>query len=197
MAIEVTSFFPDTLDRMVRAVELVKDRLRRAAAALNNAGVPYAIVGGNAVAAWVTQVDPAAVRNTRDVDIAIRREDFDRTKAALEAAGFIHHHLWGIDCFLDGPTGRAREAVHLLFANEKVKPLDPVPFPDVDAAPMLEHARILPLASLVTAKLTSFRDKDRAHLRDMIELAMIDANWLHGLPPELATRLKLLLDTPE
>ena len=53
------------LERMVRAVEKVKDRLLRATAALEKAGVPYAVVGGNAVAAWVARVDEAAVRNTQ------------------------------------------------------------------------------------------------------------------------------------
>jgi hypothetical protein len=36
------------LEKMVRAVEKVRDRLRRAAAALEKAGVPYAVAGGNA-----------------------------------------------------------------------------------------------------------------------------------------------------
>jgi hypothetical protein len=62
-----------SLERMVRAVEKVRDRLLRATAALEEAGVPYAVVEGNAVAAWVSRVDEAAVRNTQDVDIAIRR----------------------------------------------------------------------------------------------------------------------------
>ena len=39
------------------------------AAALNQAGIPYAVVGGNAVASWVATVDAGAVRNTRDVDL--------------------------------------------------------------------------------------------------------------------------------
>ena len=39
-----------SLDRMVRAVEKVRERLLRATAALENAAVPYAVVGGNAVA---------------------------------------------------------------------------------------------------------------------------------------------------
>ena len=41
------------LDRMVLAVEKVRERLSRAAAALEKAGVPYAVIGGNAVAALV------------------------------------------------------------------------------------------------------------------------------------------------
>ena len=55
------------LERMVLAVERVRDRLRRAAGALEEAGVPYAVVGGNAVATWVATVDAAAVRNTHIV----------------------------------------------------------------------------------------------------------------------------------
>lgn len=78
---------PVSLDRMVRAVEKVRERLLRSTAALDRAGVLYAVVGGNAVAAWVSRVDEAAVRNTQDVDILLRRGDFERAKTALEAAG--------------------------------------------------------------------------------------------------------------
>jgi hypothetical protein len=63
--------------RMERGVEKVRERLLRAAAALEEANIQYAVVGGNAVAAWVSRVDEAAVRNTRDVDLLIRRADFD------------------------------------------------------------------------------------------------------------------------
>ena len=59
-------------ERTALAVEKLQDRLRRAAAAFGQAGVPYAVVGGNAVAEWVGRVDEGAVRNTRDVDILIR-----------------------------------------------------------------------------------------------------------------------------
>src|ERR1700686_2317788 len=90
-------------ERMIRAVEKVRERLMRAAAALERAGVPYAVVGGNAVAAWVSRVDEAAVRNTQDVDILIRRGDLEAAKQALAAAGFIYRHSSSIDMFLDGP----------------------------------------------------------------------------------------------
>lgn len=56
-------------ERMIGAVEKVRSRLLRAAAALEAAGVPYAVVDGNAVAAWVSRVDESAVRNTQDVDL--------------------------------------------------------------------------------------------------------------------------------
>src|SRR6266487_5806655 len=119
-------------ERMIRAVEKVRDRLRRAVAALEAAGVPYAVVGGNAVAAWVSEVDEAAVRNTQDVDILLRRADLERAKVALAQAGFIYRHAASIDMFLDGPNAKARDAIHVVFAGEKVRPEYVSPAPDVD-----------------------------------------------------------------
>src|SRR4051794_8983522 len=84
---------PVSWDRMIRAVEKVRDRLRRAARALDAAKVPYAVAGGNAVAAWVSRVDEAAVRNTRDVDILLRRTDLDSARRVLESAGFIYRRV--------------------------------------------------------------------------------------------------------
>ena len=56
----VVGFGEDIIERMVLAVENVRERLRRSTAALEAAGIPYAVVGGNAVAAWVSTVDPGA-----------------------------------------------------------------------------------------------------------------------------------------
>src|SRR5438445_12459180 len=88
-------------ERMVTAVEKVRDRLRRATQALEAAGIPYAVAGGNAVAAWVSEVDESAVRNTQDVDILLRREDLERSKLALATAGFVYRKSSGIDMFVD------------------------------------------------------------------------------------------------
>src|SRR5206468_2484208 len=109
-------------ERMVTAVEKVRDRLRRAAQALEKAQIPYAVIGGNAVAAWVSEVDEAAVRNTQDVDILLRRADLDRAREALEKAGFTYRHAASIDMCLDGVGAKARDAVHVVFAGEKVRP---------------------------------------------------------------------------
>jgi hypothetical protein len=184
-------------ERMVRAVEKVRDRMRRAAAALEAGGVPYAVAGGNAVAAWVSTVDEAAVRNTRDVDIVIRRADLPRAIQAMEAAGFVYRHAASIDMFLDGREAKARDAVHIVFANERVRPDAVEPAPDVERPHIAQDIKYLPLEALVRAKLTAYRDKDRTHLRDLIELGLIDASWCACLPPELSARLKHILDTPE
>ena len=184
-------------ERVATAVEQVRDRLRRAVAALEGAGVPYAVVGGNAVAEWVGRVDPVAVRNTRDVDILLRRADFAAAKTAMEAAGFVYRHAASIDMFLDGPGAKARDAVHIHFASEKVKPDDPAATPDVAESEPGVTFRVLALEALVQMKLVANRDKDRTHLRDFIEIRLIDNAWPARYPPELAARLQHILDTPD
>jgi hypothetical protein len=181
---------------MERAVQKVQERLERTVTTLEQAGVPYAIIGGHAVRAWVAQVDEAAVRTTRDVDILLRRSDWPAAVAALERAGFVYRHTKGIDMFLDGPGAKARDAVHVLFAGEKVTPEDLVPAPDVSESEDVQQHRTLRLDALVRMKLTAFRDKDRMHLRDMIDVELVDESWCSRLPPELAPRLKELLDNP-
>jgi len=188
---------PFSLERIVSAVEKVRQRLLRAAAALRAADVPYAVAGGNAVALWVSRVDEAAVRNTQDVDVLVRREDFGAARAALESAGFVHRRVAGIDVFLDGPGAKAREAVHIVFANEKVRPQEPLPNPDVGESEDAGLFRVIALDALVRIKLTAFRDKDRTHLRDLMDVGLVDARWLAKLPPVLADRLRQLLENPE
>jgi len=122
---------PFSWERMIQAVEAVRQRALRATSALAAAKIPYAVIGGNAVAAWVARVDRAAVRNTQDVDILIRRGDFEAVKVALENKGFVYRKVFEGDCFLDGPDASPRDAVHIVFANEKVKPGDVEPTADL------------------------------------------------------------------
>jgi hypothetical protein len=247
----MTIIGPFSLERVVSAVERVRQRLLRAAAALRAADVPYAIVGGNAVALWVSRVDEAAVRNTQGVDILIRREDLDPARTALESVGFIYRHLAardetpaafgrrcipadcvappsnipdilgrralssgrlaalgatpdfhhgppaGTDMFLDGPVAKPRDAVHVVFANEKVRPHEPLANPDVNESEEGDLFRVISLEALVRIKLTAFRDKDRTHLRDLIDVGLLTADWLPNLPSVLADRLRQVLSTPE
>src|SRR5881275_2407823 len=99
----------EILDRMERAVAKVRERLLRATAALNQAGIPYAVVGGNAVASWVATVDEGAVRNTRDVDLLVRRSDLPAVTAALEQVGFVADELLDVVMFREGPAGKPSE----------------------------------------------------------------------------------------
>jgi len=188
---------PFSWDRMIEAVEAVRERTLRATAALRLVGIPYAVVGGNAVAAWVARVDRAAVRNTQDVDILVRRIDFDSVKTALEAAGFTHHELMGVDCFIDGPDGSPRDAVHLVYAAEKVRPEHAEPTADLDTVEPAEGFDVVPLEALVRMKLNSFRRKDQVHLQDMLNVGLIDATWMDRLLPQQAGRLQQLIDDPD
>lgn len=185
------------LERMERAVWKVKDRLLRATAALEKAGVPYVVVGGNAVGAWIEQIDEAAVRATQDVDLAIRRRDLEAATAALASQGFIYRHVAGVDMFLDGPDVTPRDAVRLVFCGEKVRGHYVAAVPDVSESESFKAYRVLNLESLVRMKLTSFRRKDQVHVLDMIGVGLIDKTWVNKFSPELAERLQELFDNPD
>jgi hypothetical protein len=171
--------------------------MHRAANALEQAGIAYAVIGDNAVAAHVGRIDESAVRNTQDVDILLRRSDLQAAKTALANAGFVYRHVKGIDMFLDGPNAKSRDAVDVIFAGEKVRSVDAEPAPEVVESEATPFYRVLALEPLIKMKLTSFRLKDRVHLRDMIDVGLLDDSWLPRLPAELASRLKELLDNPE
>lgn len=194
MAVELREF---SWQRMIEAVQAVRERALRATAALERAGIPYAVAGGNAVAAWVSRVDRAAVRNTQDVDILVRRADFAAVKVALEAVGFVHATVMDVACFIDGPQGSPRDAIHLLFAGEKVRESYPLPTADVTERERADDYHVVALEALVRMKLNSFRRKDQVHLQDLISLGLIDDSWLSRCVPEHAVRLRQLLDDPD
>src|SRR5437867_9924590 len=145
----IVTFADVSWARMSNAIEKVRQRLLRAARALEQANVPYAVAGGNAVAAWVSRVDEAAVRNTQDVDILLRRDDLPAATATMSKAGFVHRHTAGLEMFLDGPSASARDAVHIVFAAEKVKADSLVPAPDVAESEATESFRLVTLEALV------------------------------------------------
>jgi hypothetical protein len=194
MVVELKNF---SWERMIEAVEAVRERACRAARALEGAGIPYAVAGDNAVSAWVARVDRAAVRNAQDVDILVRRSDFSRVKLALEAVGFEHHNVLDFDCFIDGPDGRPRDAVHLLYAGEKVRTIYSAPSAEVTECVQADDYQVLSLEALVGMKLNSFRRKDQVHLLDLIEMGLIDDTWPARLSPEHAERLQQLIDDPD
>lgn len=184
-------------ERVARFMDELRERLRRAVAALTAVGVPYAVVGGNAVAEWVGRADPAGVRNTKGVDVLLRRADLDTATAALASAGFIHRHVAGLDIFLDGQRGKAREAVHIVFANESLRDEANTPAPDVTDSEPGVGFQVIGLEALVRMKLVANRDKDRTHLRDLLDVGLIDATWTARFVPVLAARLQAILDTPD
>ena len=183
--------------RMERAVEKVNERLRKTVRILDAAEIAYAVVGGHAVRAWVAQVDEAAVRTTRDVDILIRDGDFAAVKAAMTSAGFHFREAAGLRMFVEDPDASARDAVHIVVSGEMVRPDDFEANPDVHPVTRAGEFRTVPLETLVRMKLKSFRDKDRVHLRYMISVGLIDQSWVEQFPETLGHRLQELLDNPD
>jgi len=96
--------------------------------------------------------------------------------------------------FLEPGDPNPRHGVHLVWAGEKVKAEDPLPNPAIDERQELEPGKsVVLLPGLVRMKLMANRDRDRVHLRDLIDVGLVDRAMLAGLPAELADRLDALL----
>src|ERR1700739_4720649 len=120
MAPPTTAPPPGLWSRYVMALDDVTRRLDRITSALEQAAVPYALVGGQAVALWVATKDPAAVRTTKDVDILLRRENLPRARAAALSIGMEYLEVLGVGMFLERDDPNPRRGVHLVWAGEKV-----------------------------------------------------------------------------
>ena len=193
-----TTIRPPTYEdfaRYVEAVNRVQELLERTTRALDAAGLDYAVIGGNAVAAWVSTVDPQAVRNTKDVDLLIRRTDYDRIAAALLPIGLQPAEVLGVSMFVEVADPSPKNGVHLLFANEPIREFDPVPAPDIEEArPGILGFRVIPLLGLVKMKLLAFRLRDQTHLVDLLSIGLIDASWTEKLPAESQPRFRQVLE---
>lgn len=193
--IEFTITGEELWNRMERAVEKVNERLRKTVRILEAAKVRYAVIGGHAVRAWVAQVDEAALRTTRDVDILVRPADLPALINAMTAAGFHHRNTSGLDMFVEHPDASARDAVHVLLVGKIERGGEPNP--DIEPAACANDFQTVELETLVRMKLNAFRRKDQVHLLDMISLGMIDASWLEKYPQQLRVRLEELLNDPD
>lgn len=180
------------------AVEDVEKRLRVFTGALDAAGIEYAIVGGNAVAAWVSTVDPGAVRSTKDVDVLLRLCDLERVADAVRDIGMIPEEVRGVPMFVETENPSPKRAVHVIVADERVRPENPRPAPSVTAARRsAEGYLIIELPELVTMKLEANRRHDQVHMEDLLRIGLIDAELAMGLPEDLRERLRHVRDTME
>lgn len=193
--VEFTITGEELWTRMERAVEKVNERLRKTVRILEDAKVPYAVVGGHAVRAWVAQVDEAALRTTQDVDILVRPGDLPALIAAMTAAGYHHRNTSGLDMFVEHPDASARDAVHVLLVGNIESGGEPNP--DIEPSARANDFQTIALETLVRMKLNAFRRKDQVHLLDMISLGMIDASWLNRFTEQLRARLEELLNDPD
>lgn len=180
-----------TITAYDRHVEQLFDALTRLAKALSQAGIEYRLVGGVAVFLHVHERDPLAARLTRDIDVAVDRRDLARIAEAVRPFGFEHRHAAGVDLLVDAQEPKTRSAAHLVFVREKVRPEYVEPVPDFSPPVRTSEGVLLaPVANLVRMKLTSFRLKDRLHLKDMDSVALITPEIESQLPHSLLARLR-------
>ena len=178
------------------AMEQVERRLRKVTAALDAAGIRYAVIGGNAVALWVAKADPAATRTTKDVDLLVERDDLDRITAVMTGIGFGAQDLRRLVLFVDPEEPSRRSGVHLVWAGQKVRPSYAHPAPSLsEAVRDPEGFWVLDLAALLRMKLTSLRDVDKVHVADLLRVGMVDPNLRAKLPADLRERLQMIEQT--
>lgn len=194
--VEFTVTGEELWSKMERAVERVNERLRATVRIVEETQIPYAIVGGHAVRAWVAQVDETAVRTTLDVDIMIWPRDFPTLLAVMSKAGYIHRNTLGVDMFVERADAPARDAIHVIYAGQMVRNDDFEPNPGLESRCRAGGFCTVTLETLVRMKLNSYRRKDQVHLLDMLAVGLIDASWVDRFPPELRVRLQQLIDDP-
>jgi len=171
-----TQFLRDTAERG-EAVNLVFEQrlvdlagiLHKITGPLMAEAVPHEPIGGLAVLVHVEEADPEHSTLARDVDLMIRRADLNRVTEIAARHGFRFRHAAGLDMPLYGDTTSARNAVHLLFSGEKVRPNQATPNP--------------------------YRDKDRVHIRSLDAAGLITAEIENALPLELRARLQHIRQT--
>jgi hypothetical protein len=171
------------------------DALRqRILAALSDSGIPHALVGGQAVAAWVATKDPDAVRTTKNVDLLIDRRDLPKARAAAHSVELDYFEVMNVGMFLERDDPNPRRGVHLVWAGEKIKAEYPHAAPSIDRRVEVEPGQwAVSLIDLVVMKLMANREQDRVHLRDMIDVGLVDATMIDGVPEQLRSLLKELL----
>ena len=170
--------------------------LQKITHSLTAANVPYEVIGGLAVLIHVERADPTHSVLTRDVDIMIRRSDVAQVIAVAESQGFKFRHVAGVDMLLYG--GKALNAIHLRFAEEKVKPSQAIPNPALSPERMKlqgEEVCVMPVADLVRMKLSAYRLKDRVHIQSLDAAGLITAEIERQLPEPLRARLQRVRET--
>ena len=182
MAAFVNTFFEKRVDQLFDLAQVVEQ-------AFSAAGLDYRVVGGLAAYLYVEDKEPDAGRLTKDINIAVRRQDLDRIAKAVEPFGLQYRQVAGVDMLVRPEEPSARRAVHLVFAGEKVRPDYQEPAPELGPCRTIHGIRLIALADLIRMKLTSFRARDEAHLKDLDEAGLITADTEASLPAGLRDRL--------
>ena len=188
--------WPISLDRMVEAVELVRERLLRATAALDKAGVPYAVAGGIAVAAWVSRIDRSAGGTLRTW-ISYCGEMILISRQTPLPARNCSCRVWATECF---STGRVLNRAKLsTFCSpkkryERIMPPRRRPSRNRRKKPSFKCSG---LSRWVRMKLTSYRLRGPGPFAGPDWRRLDRRHLARAIFPPLDARLQELLADPE
>lgn len=182
MSLFVNTFFEERLQDLFNLAA----RVKKAFAA---AGIEYRVVGGLAAYLYVEEAEADAGRLTKDIDILVRRQDLPGIAEAVEPFGLEYRHAAGVDMLVQKGAPSARRAVHMIFEGEKVRAEYSEPAAKIGGSREIQGIPVIPIADLVTMKLTSFRAKDETHINDLDEQGLITTEIESALSPLLRERL--------
>jgi hypothetical protein len=191
----------DPFERMLEAQRIIRDRQAAIVSVLNEARFPFALFASNATVVWIESVDPSAVRQYRNIEFLVNREDLRRINNALTPLGLIPEMKADHIQFRSEYNSRDRRNDRAYFASEQLNGIDvngiAVTLPTLDAVETVQGIPIVPLDKLVEFQLRRFKLDDKVDIRDMIDAGLVDESWPAKFPPELAARLQHILDTPD
>lgn len=174
-----------------RGMYSLTEELEKIVGVLNEASVPFELIGGVAVNVHLLPRHRSRTFVTREIDLLVRRSDLDRIVLAAETAGYEARKIVG-GYMLRLPSQAEQEAVHLVFAGERSKSTQPTPHPDLSPEATEFYGLTVPVAplrDLVRMKLNSFRAKDLVHLEILDDAGLLTDEIEADLPSELRQRL--------
>jgi hypothetical protein len=142
---------------------------------------------------YVEEAATDAGRLTKDVDITVRRSDLERIEAAVAPFGLRYRCSAGADVLVQADAAPERRAVRMVFTQERVREDSLEPTPGIGESRKINGIRLMPLEDLIRMKLTSFRQKDQVHIKDLQEAGLITPEIELAVPPTLLDRSRQVL----
>lgn len=167
------------IDMFFQGNDPVHRTMRRVAGKLEEAGIPYAIIGGMAVNAH------RYVRTTGDVDFLLTAEGY---RAFVEL--FVSRDFQKMPDrprrFLDPETDATFDVLITGRFPGSGRP-GPIAFPNpADSAERLDGRWVIGLAKLIELKLAARRHRDFGDVVELIRIHNLDESYLSQIHPSLA-----------
>lgn len=171
----------------------VYETLRRLARRLDDEAIPYALIGGMALAAH------GFVRMTQDVDVLMSAQGLDQFRERCVGRGYAPAFQGAQKAFRDTETGVRIEIITTGEFPGDGKP-KPVAFPDPALSSMQrEGMRVITLEKLIELKLASgltapHRLRDLADVQDVITALHLPKEFSERLDPSVRAKFLELWD---